>query len=149
MTQTQAQPSDQDGYAGDVTSVAAWEMLSADRDAVLIDIRTDPEWRYVGVPDLGGLNKQPVFIPWQTYPGLVRNPNFATQIGRTGVAPDTTLLLLCRSGVRSKAAAKFLTKLGYGRCFNVSDGFEGDLDDTKHRNTRNGWRQAGLPWRQS
>ncbi len=137
-----------DGYAGDVSSKVAWEMLERDPQALLIDVRTDAEWRYVGVPDLSAIEKQTVCVSWQTYPGLQLNPNFAEQLEAQGVSPEHTLLLICRSGQRSRHAAILLTDRGYPRCYNVADGFEGGYDEWRHRGTREGWKVARLPWRQ-
>ena len=137
-----------DQYAGDVTSKEAWEMLERDPRAVLLDVRTDAEWRYVGLPDPSRIEKRTVCVSWQVYPGLHLNPDFIEQVATAGVAPEQTLLLICRSGQRSRQAAAALTARGYSRCYNVSDGFEGGHDEDRHRGTRAGWKRAGLPWRQ-
>lgn len=133
-------------YAGEITPKDAWERLISDPNARLIDVRTQAEWVYVGVPDLAQLEKQPLLISWQVFPAMTRNDAFAEQLAAQGIKPDDTLLFLCRSGVRSKAAAEFMTGLGYGKCFNVTDGFEGQLDETRHRGSRSGWKAADLPW---
>ena len=135
-------------YAGDISSREAWEVLADDPRAVLVDVRTEPEWRYVGAPDLSGLDKRTVFVSWQVYPDLRLNPGFVDDVARQGVAREHTLLLLCRSGQRSRHAAIALTAEGYGPCYNVADGFEGTHDVEQHRGTRVGWKVAGLPWRQ-
>jgi len=133
-------------YAGDVTPTEAWERLQSDPNAKLVDVRTQAEWVYVGVPDLGSLGKQPILVQWQTFPGMTRNEAFAEQLRSQGVQPDDTLLFLCRSGVRSKAAAELMTQLGFTAAYNISDGFEGPLDEGRHRGTAAGWKAAGLPW---
>jgi rhodanese-related sulfurtransferase len=74
------------------------------------------------------------------------NPDFAGQVAAAGVERDAALLIICRSGIRSKAAAIALTAAGFGPCYNVATGFEGDPDPTKHRGTVNGWKVDGLPW---
>jgi rhodanese-related sulfurtransferase len=137
-----------DGYAGDVTPQDAWAALKAEPDAVLIDVRTKPEWSYVGVPDLAALGKKLVTIEWQSWPDGRLNPDFAQAVAAAGVKPSDKVLLLCRSGVRSKAAAQLLTEGGWSRCYNVSDGFEGPHDATRHRGTVAGWQHDGLPWTQ-
>ena len=137
-----------DQYAGDVTSKEAWEMLERDPRAVLLDVRTDAEWRYVGLPDPSRIEKRTVCVSWQIYPGLHLNPDFIEQVATAGVAPEQTLLLICRSGQRSRQAAAALTARGYSRCYNVSDGFEGGHDAQRHRGAQDGWKVAGLPWRQ-
>ncbi len=135
-------------YAGDVTPAEAWEILERDPQAVLLDVRTDAEWRYVGLPDLSVLEKQTLKVCWQDYPDLALNPNFAEEVASHSLASDQPLLILCRSGVRSHHAAVALTARGYSRCYNVSDGFEGGHDEARHRGAREGWKAAGLPWRQ-
>ncbi len=136
------------GYAGDIDSRRAWELLQSDPNAVLIDVRTQPECRYVGAPDLRPLGKAPLFVEWQSYPDLAVNPDFAAQVENNGARKDATLLLLCRSGARSRSAAILLTRLGFARCYNVADGFEGPKDGEGHRGRTVGWKAAGLPWQQ-
>ncbi len=136
------------GYAGDVTSREAWEALSRDPEAVLVDVRTDAEWAYVGLPDLSTIEKTPILVPWQSFPNMQINPNFAAEIVAKGVGPHQTVYLICRSGQRSRHAAMALTAAGYGQCYNVSDGFEGGHDPERHRGTVEGWKAADLPWTQ-
>lgn len=135
-------------YAGDLQPREAWERLRADPRAALVDVRTHPEWVFVGLPDLSSLGRTPVTVSWQSYPTMQRNPDFAAQVAAAGLTPDRPLFLLCRSGVRSRAAAEHLTALGFAECWNVADGFEGQIDTAKHRGV-GGWRAAGLPWAQS
>lgn len=135
-----------DGYGGDVSPQQAWEILSNVPNAVLIDVRTQPEWVFVGVPDLGKLGKRAAFVPWQVFPSMQVNPEFAKQAEAAGAKPDQPVLLLCRSGGRSRAAAIALGRLGYARAYNVAGGFEGGHDAHKHRGTTEGWKAAGLPW---
>ncbi len=133
-------------YAGDVTARQAWDMLQGDPSAVLIDVRTEGEWAYVGIADLSSLEKQPLFVEWQHFPSMGVNPDFCQQLAAHGVGKDVLLLFICRSGVRSKAAAIAMTALGFAKCYNVSHGFEGDPDTSKHRSMINGWKTDGLPW---
>ena len=135
-------------YAGDVDSRQALDILRDNPRAVLVDVRSAPEWEFVGRPDLSGLGREPVLISWQTFPGMARNEAFVDEVGGAGVTPDQVILLLCRSGQRSKHAAIALTEDGYQHCFNISDGFEGPKDEAGHRNTVSGWRASGLPWAQ-
>lgn len=140
-------------YAGDLTSKQAWDLLSSNKGAVLIDVRTAAEWNFVGIPELGGVGKQVVLIEWSQFPGGVKNPEFQTQLAEQLKAQhadeNAHLLFICRSGQRSKAAAIAATSLGYQKCLNISDGFEGAMDEDGHRGTINGWRASGLPWRQT
>lgn len=135
-------------YAGDLTPAEAWERLKSDPKAKLVDVRTQAEWVYVGVPDLSPTGKQPILVQWQTFPAMARNEVFADQLKGQGVAADDTLLFLCRSGVRSKAAAELMTQLGFPNSYNISDGFEGPLDGSRHRGGAAGWKASGLPWAQ-
>jgi len=137
------------GYAGDVAPATAWKILSEHSDAVLIDCRTRAEWNYVGLPDIETLAKKPALIEWQVFPSMQPNPEFVAAL--SGALPDKAapLLFICRSGVRSAAAAKAMTAAGYSRCLNVADGFEGPLDAQAKRGTAGGWKAAGLPWRQT
>ena len=135
-------------YAGDVTPTEAWEMLDRDPQALLLDVRTDAEWRYVGLPDLSVLEKPTLKVCWQDYPDLAFNANFVEQVASHNLASDQPLLMICRSGVRSRHAAIAMTARGYGCCYNVSDGFEGGHDEARHRGAQAGWKAAGLPWRQ-
>lgn len=136
-------------YAGDISASEAWQILGTDASAVLIDVRTVPERQFVGIPDLSPVGKRLLQIDWQVYPQMDVNGHFAASVADAGVPADATVLLLCRSGQRSRAAAIELTQRGYWRCLNVADGFEGPLDDTRHRGSRGGWKHAGLPWVQS
>lgn len=134
-----------DGYAGDLSPAEAWRLLEAEPKATLIDVRTDAEWRAVGVPDLGAIARTPLLLEWQDLSGRP-NSRFLDEVKAKGVSPDAPVLLLCRSGVRSRAAAVALTRAGYRACYNVSDGFEGPPGPDGRRNVA-GWKAEGLPWR--
>lgn len=134
-------------YAGDVTPRQAWELLKADEDAVLVDVRTQAEWAFVGVPELTELGKRPLFAEWSSLGGGP-NPAAFVEAVTAQVDPGTPILLVCRSGQRSAAAAQALTAAGFGPAYNVIDGFEGPVDDEGHRGAA-GWRAEGLPWQQS
>jgi rhodanese-related sulfurtransferase len=135
-------------YAGDLTPTEAWELLQRDPDAVLVDVRSEAEWMFVGVPDVTGLGKKLVTIPWNHWPGGTRNDDFLDQLATAGVPGGGPVLFICRSGARSRAAAVAATQAGIAPSYNVSEGFEGDLDEAGHRGSA-GWRANGLPWRQS
>jgi glyoxylase-like metal-dependent hydrolase (beta-lactamase superfamily II)/rhodanese-related sulfurtransferase len=128
------------GYAGDVSPQLAWAWVQAGQ-AVLVDVRTDAERAWVGfVPDA-----QP--LAWKQWPGMAMNPDFDAGI-QALAAGGQKLVLLCRSGVRSIAAAQRATELGL-QAYNILEGFEGDPDALAHRGSLGGWRFHGLPWRQS
>jgi len=142
-----------DGYAGDVSASDAYEILRTDTASVLVDVRTQAEWAYVGVPDLSGLAKEPLLVEWQQYPSQAVRPDFAAALAADlqaiGIANDTPVLFICRSGHRSRSAARALSAAGFRQCLNVADGFEGPPDEEQHRGRRLGWKAAGLPWVQS
>ena len=135
-------------YAGDLSPDQAWDLLASDPDAVLVDVRTSAEWQWVGGADLSDLGKRTLGIEWMTSAGQP-NERFVEHLGEAGVGPETPVLFLCRSGGRSAAAASLATAAGYRTAYNVAEGFEGDPDAAGHRGTVNGWKVAGLAWRQS
>ena len=130
-----------------MTAAEAWAYLAANPNAQLVDVRTKVEWHFVGITNLDALDRQPVLIEWVDMDGTP-NADFTQQLG-AAVSPDTSLLMLCRSGVRSLAAGYAAASAGYQTVINISDGFEGDLDADQQRGHLNGWRNAGLAWRQS
>ncbi|WP_270887752.1 rhodanese-like domain-containing protein [Pedococcus sp. 5OH_020] len=134
-------------YAGDLAPEETYAALAADQDAVLVDVRTSAEWTYVGLPDLTALGKRVVCVEWQRFPDGALNGDFVEQLQDAGLPDGAPLYFLCRSGVRSLAAAEAATASGLGPAYNVLDGFEGPQDDHGHR-TVAGWKNAGLPWRQ-
>lgn len=132
-------------YEGDVSPKQAFEALSSNPNAVLIDVRTSAEWAFVGVPAVERL----LTISWQVFPSMQVNGGFVDAVRAAGVGEQAEVYCLCRSGARSAAAATALTQAGFNTCYNVSEGFEGDLDGERHRGRRNGWKASGLPWIQS
>ncbi len=140
-------------YAGDIDAVQTWQRLEDSRDAILVDVRSRAEWAFVGLPDLSSLGREPVMIEWQHFPGGARNEGFvdalAEELKARGAAADTPIYFICRSGGRSAAAAAAMTAAGYRQCFNVAGGFEGRLDENRHRGALEGWKAAKLPWVQS
>ena len=133
------EPAPAEGYAGDISPRTAHDWMQAGQ-AVLVDVRTDAEREWVG------------FVPgaetaaWKQWPGMALNPGFDAAV-QTAARDGRPLMMLCRSGVRSIAAARRATALGLA-AYNVLGGFEGDPDEQAQRVRKNGWRHAGLPWRQ-
>ena len=127
-------------FAGGVSPTEAWELASAGY-AVLVDVRTNEERKFVGhVPDT-------LHVAWMTGTAMTRNPRFVKEL-EAKVRKDAVVLFLCRSGKRSDAAATAAAAQGFGCVLNVIGGFEGDLDEHGQRGRLGGWRKAGLPWRQ-
>jgi glyoxylase-like metal-dependent hydrolase (beta-lactamase superfamily II)/rhodanese-related sulfurtransferase len=128
------------GYAGDVLPELAWHWVQSG-EAVLVDVRSDAERAWVGfVPEAKPL-------AWKQWPVVDVNPAFDASIQAIG-AEGKKIVLLCRSGVRSVAAAQRATQLGL-EAYNILEGFEGDPDANAHRGMLGGWRKRGLPWRQN
>ena len=128
-----------EAYAGDITPQLACQWWQAG-DAVLVDVRTDAEREWVGfVPGA-------VAVAWKQWPGMGMNATFDEAL-QAAVAPGQKVLFLCRSGVRSVAAARRATELGL-EAYNILEGFEGDPDQHAQRGRKGGWRFHSLPWRQ-
>jgi rhodanese-related sulfurtransferase len=136
----------------DVEAGEVWERLAADSGAQLVDVRTQAEWAFVGVPDLTAIGKQTLMVEWMGFPDNQRNPSFADQLALAldalGTDQDADLYFICRSGVRSLAAAQAMVMAGYRACHNVAGGFEGPPDNDRHRGILAGWKVVGLPWLQ-
>jgi len=141
-------PGEEEVMVDDISPQATWEALLADPQAQLVDVRTDAEWTFVGVPDLSDAAKQPILIPWQGYPTMQVNAKFIEQLQSTGLTREHGIYFLCRSGARSLAAAQAAAASGFANVYNIADGFEGPVDGAGHRGRIAGWKAAGLPWRQ-
>ena len=127
-------------YAGSVSPQEAWSLAAAGA-ALIVDVRTAEEYKYVGhVPG------SPL-VQWQSGAALVKNPRFSKELAAKA-GKDEPILLLCRSGKRSAAAAEAATRAGFQRVFNIREGFEGDISPDGQRGAQGGWRHYGLPWTQ-
>ena len=120
-------------YAGDLTAQEAFETLAKEGSAILVDVRTPEEWARVGIPDLSTLSKNPELLIWT--PDEQQHPQFAARVKQLVPADDTKVIFLCRSGVRSVAAATYMADHGLAQCYNILGGFEG----------ANGWLACRLP----
>ena len=128
-------------YEGVLLPEEAYQIMQSAPGARLVDTRTRAEMDWVGrIPGA-------VEIEWQTYPGMQLNPHFMLQLEQA-VDREALTMFICRSGGRSHFAAIAATQAGYTDCYNVLEGFEGDKDAAEHRNSKGGWRKAGLPWKQ-
>jgi rhodanese-related sulfurtransferase len=142
LGQARARCADQ-SYAGAVTPTEAFALVQASARVKLVDVRTNAERDWVGrvaIPEA-----QHGAVQWSTWPGGAPNPEFAQQLAQVA-GKDEVLLFLCRSGVRSRHAARLATEQGYAQAFDILEGFEGDKDAEGHRKTVGGWCKAGLPW---
>ncbi|MFT7476357.1 MAG: rhodanese-related sulfurtransferase [Verrucomicrobiales bacterium] len=129
-------------YAGDLTPSEAHALLVERTNAVLVDCRTQAEWTFVGTPNVAGAR----FVEWTQWPAGAPNENFVSDVAG-GLEATQPIVVICRTGGRSAAAAVALTEAGFSEVYNVLDGFEGHPDAEGHRT--GGWRGAGLPWHQA
>ncbi len=150
MTENNEQAGVAHSKVDDVDVKEAWERLKGDPGSVLIDVRTQAEWTFVGVPDLSSLGKQLLLLEWQTFPEGQVSPTFTSQLeselAAYGAGKDTELFFICRSGQRSLHSGEAMAAVGYRACHNVAGGFEGPPDSETHRGLVAGWKAAGLPW---
>ena len=135
-------------HVHNINSRQCFEKLSKVPDSHLVDVRTKPEWLFVGLPDLQSLKKKTVCISWHVYPNMGINVNFESEILKSGINKQDTIFLICRSGQRSSDAAEYLASRGFINCCNVVDGFEGETGPDHQRSTVNGWKYSKLPWKQ-
>jgi rhodanese-related sulfurtransferase len=128
-------------YQGDIAPPEAFERLKKNANSVLIDVRTQPEWTFVGVPQVDRL----VRLSWQ----MEVNARFVAEVESMALPKDAEIMCICRSGARSASAASALSGAGFTNVWNVAEGFEGDKDVKGQRGKTNGWKSHGLPWVQS
>jgi len=128
--------------------------------ALFLDVRTIAEVTFLGMPMQADASvpymKEPDFPVWDAVKGTFKlepNPDFLPEVRRRlsakGLGPNDAIVLICRSGDRSAAAANLLAEAGFKNVYSVVDGFEGDLaaDGPKAgQRAVNGWKNAGLPW---
>ena len=134
----------------DLSPLQAAQMLRDDPRAVLVDIRSSMEFLFVGHP-VGA-----VHIPWIDEPDWAINPHFVTEVrklmlgGQSCDAEDgcAPVILICRSGKRSREAGRALADAGIKNVYHIDEGFEGELNEHHRRSTVGGWRFHGLPWEQ-
>ena len=133
-----------------ITSLEAWNITQQDPRTLLIDVRSSMEYLFVGHP-VGA-----VHVPWIDEPDWEQNPDFVVEIRKLMLGGKVCLeeegcspiILICRSGKRTRQAGKVLLEAGFGNVLHVDEGFEGDRDEEHHRSTLGGWRFHGLPWEQ-
>lgn len=130
-------------YSGALLPHEAIELLELAPGACLVDVRSRAEL------DISGAIPGAIHAEWRSWPGWVVNPHFMTQLGQL-VDPEALLMFICRCGNRSHEAAVASVGVGMSNCYNVLEGFEGDINQASgHRNELNGWKLRGLPWTQS
>jgi len=134
----------------EISPKSASQMIHDDPRAILVDIRSSMEFLFVGHP-VGA-----VHLPWIDEPDWEINPHFVAEVRKLmlggtvcdaeeGCAP---IILICRSGKRSREAGKVLLAAGLSNIIHIDEGFEGELNDVHQRSAVGGWRFHGLPWQQ-
>ncbi len=136
-------------FAGDVSPADAWSALNQHPSAQLVDVRTQAEWAFAGLPSLDSLGKTVKTISWKFYPNFDVNPRFIEQLEAAVPDKSAALYFLCKTGGRSTDAAIAATAAGYANCYNIEGGFEGDINSNHQRGQVNGWKASRLPWQQS
>lgn len=135
------------GFAGNVLPVDAYTFLSKNA-GVLVDVRSAPEWQFSGLPNLKETPSTLQTIAWKIYPQFAVNTQFVEQLKAAGVAENTPVFFLCKTGGRSTDAAIAATSAGYTHAYNITGGFEGAHNERGQRGTVDGWKAAQLPWEQ-
>jgi rhodanese-related sulfurtransferase len=136
-------------YAGDISPAEAWSALTQNESSQLVDVRTQAEWAFSGIPSLDTIKKTVKTISWKFYPQFNVNPDFVAQLESAVPDKTTPLYFLCKTGGRSTDAAIAATAAGYQNCFNIEGGFEGDINSNHQRGQVNGWKASRLPWQQA
>ena len=133
----------------------AFEVLKNDKNSILVDVRTFEEFNFVGFVNPSAFDDRMILLPWQLYPEMSENSEFATSLEEAvnHLLPNfdkekVKIFFLCRTGGRSNAAAGYAVNLGYKNCYNITAGFEGELNAGNHRGMVNGWKASHLPWGQ-
>ncbi|MBQ0724881.1 MAG: rhodanese-like domain-containing protein [Cycloclasticus sp.] len=126
-----------------ISPTQAHEILQGDSSTQLIDTRTSIEYSFIGHP-IGAIH-----VPLKRPPEWLAFPDFIEKVASHVADTTTPIILMCRSGARSMAAAELLAEAGYKSLYNMDEGFEGDKDHNNHRGNIGGWRFHGLPWEQS
>jgi rhodanese-related sulfurtransferase len=131
----------------------AWKILEEEKNSILVDVRTFEELNFAGFTDLSSISAKSIALPWRIYPRMELNSAFISELSSFVTESfstnplNTNLLFLCKVGGRSFEAAKAMSEIGYNT-YNITGGFEGDIDQFGHRGNINGWKAANLPWRQ-
>ena len=123
----------------EITPPQAHEVLSADPNAVYIDVRTEREFAN-GHPQ-GAVNI-PVAFP-DPARGMVMNPDFVMVV-KSHFSKEKRIIVGCQAGPRSNAAAGLLQQAGYQDVANMVGGF-GGMRGPSGNVVAPGWAASGLP----
>lgn len=138
-----------------INPVETLSLLQSEKNALLIDVRTPEEHIFTGFVDPSAIEERTTLLPLKIFPEMRDNPNFDESLDQVSKKffgenyKNAKIIFLCRSGARSQTAAERAMSIGFKNCYNVTSGFEGDLDNEGRRGNTNGWKSNKLPWRQS
>ena len=120
-----------------ISSKEIKEYLKKNPKCALLDVRTKEEWETIGKPSGEKIGLKTYFLPIQFGEERIFNENFVQEFKNLNIDQDHEILIMCKSGGRSQAAAELLTRENY-TCSNISDGFEGNQENV-------GWKKCDLP----
>jgi rhodanese-related sulfurtransferase len=140
-----------------LTSSEAYDILKSNPKILLIDVRSRAEFSFVGHPTVVDRNipyrmlgadyaidakrKQYTMVPNVDFPAALEKA-----MQEAGATKSDPIMVMCRSGTRSRMAVDYMAKLGFTQVYNIVDGFEGDKDKATGHRTVNGWKNSNLPW---
>ena len=136
-----------------LTSEIAHDLLVGDPSILFVEVRSVEEVQETGHPQ-----QVDAIVPFKVQsevwnaelgePELVVNPKFVetihTLLKSSGRSKFDMVIITCGSGVRSAAAARTLEENGFTYVWHIPDGYVGD--DKPGLNSRNAWKDKGLPW---
>ena len=134
---------------------AAFEILAENKESLLVDVRTDAEFKFVGIVDSSKLSNETLLLPLLNFPNMSENSDFIKNLENhtKEISPQNhknlQIFFICKTGGRSNSSANIANELGFSNCYNIINGFEGDLDHNNQRGNINGWKAEKLPWKQS
>lgn len=138
-----------------ISAIDAFDILQKDKNSVLVDVRTFEEFNFVGTVNADEFGGRMLLNPWRLTMSMNENPAFADDLEKMlknlfgKENKEAKLFFICRTGARSDSAARLTSELGYSKCFNITSGFEGDLDQSYQRGKMSGWKAENLPWKQA
>ncbi len=136
-----------------INSKEAYDLLSKDKNSLLIDVRTKKEHLAVGIPNLKEIGKETFIIEWKNSILPWSRKSFLNDFNENlGFDQEVKYIFICRSGIRSNFAAltveeSFISGNDTSKCFNVVDGFEGHDQPLGDSKKKTGWKNLGLPWK--
>ena len=90
--------------AEEVSPQQAWQMLKEMRGTKLVDVRTVPEWLYVGLPEIEATDGSLLQISWHVFPDMTMN----AALSKTSNAPRLRMTFFCLCAAVAGAAWRLL-----------------------------------------